>query len=365
MKDKILTLNLKDNYRIIAISDVHAHLDLFESLLDLVALKADDHLIIIGDFINKGPDSLPTLHKMMALKEQRPNTYILKGNHEFFICKHMFQDGHNQKFLNYLKDQPFQNIVEETTIHGGFDLHKCEQMSDLVAWSMTHYKAEYEFMHHLPVLAYADDLIFVHGGYHKDMDVAQHEAQLLKYDDFNHLSEVNDRTVIVGHWPTANLRQNRNSNTPFFNDEKHIITIDGGIGVKSSGELNALIIEKKAGKQKISYQQSNTFKTITIKRTHDFTLEDKCFINYPYFAVELIQQGPTMTLCRHIHSGKELSIFNCLLKEVDGKTQVITTYINHFLNLKVGEEVSLVRAYKDCALVKHKDEFGWVLTQQI
>ena len=41
-------------YRIVAISDVHARPDLLKKLIDKVELKESDYLIIIGDFITKG-----------------------------------------------------------------------------------------------------------------------------------------------------------------------------------------------------------------------------------------------------------------------------------------------------------------------
>ena len=151
----------------------------------------------------------------------------------------------------------------------------------------------------------------------------------------------------------------------YFNNEKNIITIDGGIGVKTSGERNALIIEKREGIRTLRYSQENHFEKKKIKESFHFQKEEKFFVNYPHFDIEIIETGASMTKCRHIQSGKVLSIFTSLLETVDGKPQVITTYINHFLNLKVGEEVEMVMTYDDCALVKHGGEFGWILRRQI
>jgi len=364
MNDKIINLPLKDNYRIVAISDVHGHLEVFESLIAEAKLQPEDHLIIIGDFINKGPDSLPTLRKMMALTK-RPNTYILKGNHEYFICHYLYEDPTSDRFLHFLKEDHFETILHDTCIDGDFDLYNCKHLEDLIQWQMTHYKSELDFINTRPIIAFVDDMTFVHGGYCKEVDVETDEGKLLKFDDYNHLSVVNDDTVIVGHWPTANLRTDSNTNTPYFNKEKNIINIDGGIGVKSSGEMNALIIEKIDGKKNIHYLQANHFEKRCIKESYHFETEDKIFVNYPHFDIEVIEEGDKMTKCRHLQSGKELSIFNSLLETIDGKPQVITTYINHFLNLEIGEEVALVMAYDDCALVKHKGEFGWILRSQI
>lgn len=364
MSDKIINLPLDDNYRIVAISDIHGHLSVFESLLEQAQLKPEDILIVIGDFINKGPDSLLTLRKMMALSH-RPNTYILKGNHEYFICHYVYDAPDNDRFLSYLKEDHFETIVHDTCRLGGFDLLTCTDLPSLISWLMGHYKDEFDFINTLPVIAFGDDLTFVHGGYSDQIDIETEEGKLLKFDDYNSLSDINDGTVIVGHWPTANLRNNRNTNAPYFNKVKNIITIDGGIGVKSSGEMNALIIEKKKGLQTTHFIQANHFEKRTIKESYHFETEDRIFVNYPHFDIEVLEEGPIMTKCRHLQSGKELSIFNSLLETKDGQTQVITTYINHFLNLDIGEEVELVMTYDDCALVKYDGEFGWILRRQI
>lgn len=364
MSNKRLNIRIKDNYRIIAISDIHGHLDIFKALLESVELQDEDHLVILGDFINKGPNSLDTLRYMMTLSK-RPRTYILKGNHEYFICQYVYKKEANDQFLAYLKERHFQSIIHDMIEDIGLDLDAFKSCNDLNQLLLDHYAKEYHYINTLPVIAFIDDTIFVHGGYDPSIDIENDENRLLKFDAFNERSGVQDSRVVVGHWPTANMRKNRNSNAPFFNDEKHIISIDGGLGVKYSGELNALLIKKKEGTTHISYRQENTFKPARIKKSHRFPQEEKFFINYPDFDIEVIEKGNQMTLCRHLESGKQLSIFNTLLDYSDSKVQVITTYINHFLNLNVGDEVEVCRVYEDCALVKHNDELGWILKSQL
>ncbi len=367
---KELFIPPKDNYKVVAISDIHGHDQIFDSLLDQLNLEDDDHLIIIGDFINKGPNSLKTLRRMMELSS-RPHTTILKGNHEYFICKYLFSGETdinyftNDKFLEFIINWPFESILKDFCKDQGMTIDTFTDFESLRTMIFDHYEKEAHFINNLPILAHLDDMVFVHGGYDASYDVDLDEGKFLKFDDFNHLSGVQEKTVIVGHWPTSNLRINRNSNQPLFNDEKKIISIDGGLGVKTSGELNALIIEKEKGKKHIHYIQENSFTKKTIKETHVFDIEDKIFVNYPHFDLELIEKGPLMTKCRHVHTGKVLTIFNSLLDFTGDQPKVMTTYINHFLNLEPGTVVELVMTYDDCALVKYGNEFGWILTRQL
>lgn len=50
--------------------------------------------------------------------------------------------------------------------------------------------------------------------------------------------------MIVGHLPTSNFYKNQINNDICFDEDKKIISIDGGTGVKFISQLNALIIEK-------------------------------------------------------------------------------------------------------------------------
>ena len=367
---KDVILKLEDNYKLVAISDIHAHLKVFESLMDQLDLKADDYLIIIGDFINKGPNSLSVIRRMMDLSK-RPNTTILKGNHEYFVCQYLFDAPINDryyskaKFFDFISNWDHNSILKDFCIDQGMTINDFHSFEDLQHMIFKNYSAEVNYMNDLPVVLHLDDMVFVHGGYCDNFDPLTDESKYLKYDDFNKLSTNQDKTVVVGHWPTSNMRSAKNTNKPLFNNEKGIISIDGGLGVKSSGELNALIIEKQSGQREIHYIQENHFQSKKIIHPYVFNIEDKIFVNYPHFDLELIEKGEKMTKCRHVYTGKELSIFNSLLDFTHDHPQVITTYINHFLNLEIGETVELVMTYDDCALVKHNGEFGWVWSSQL
>lgn len=364
MREMKLQLEIKDNYRIIAISDVHGHIDVLKQLLEEVNLTPSDHLVFIGDFINKGPSNLEAIHYMMAL-EKRPNTYILKGNHEYFICHYMYLNEDITPFMNYMKEDHFTTILHDMCKTIGYDLYNCQDAKDFQSTLMNTYKEEFDYINNLPIILFADDFVFVHGGYDDSLDITASENQLLKFDDFNNISKVQEATVVVGHWPTANLRTDVNTNLPIFNFHKNIISIDGGIGVKQSGEMNALIIDKRNGETVIDYVQANHFDRVKIIKAHTFEMEEKIFVNYPHFDIELIEQGPLTSKCLHKASNKTLTIFNDILETIDDTLQVKTTYINHFLNLDVGEMVEVCMVYDQCALVKYHNEFGWVLKEQL
>ena len=63
------------------LSDVHGHLDCFESVLAQINLQPDDTLYVLGDVIDRGAHGIAILRKIMAM----PNARMLLGNHEFMM----------------------------------------------------------------------------------------------------------------------------------------------------------------------------------------------------------------------------------------------------------------------------------------
>ena len=67
--------------RILVISDIHGELKLFDSLLEKVKYDADeDQLILVGDYVDRGPDSKGVLNRVSELK--RNGAVVLRGNHD-------------------------------------------------------------------------------------------------------------------------------------------------------------------------------------------------------------------------------------------------------------------------------------------
>jgi len=70
---------------LIAIGDIHGDAwklrTLLQKLHDL-PLSDEDRLIFLGDYVDRGPESSLTLDILIRLKEQRPNTVFLRGNHD-------------------------------------------------------------------------------------------------------------------------------------------------------------------------------------------------------------------------------------------------------------------------------------------
>ena len=83
MKARIERRTLPDTGRIVAISDVHGNLEYLRGLLNKLDLRGEDTLVFCGDIMEKGPQSLDTLHFLMDLNERRRCWFVL-GNCDYW-----------------------------------------------------------------------------------------------------------------------------------------------------------------------------------------------------------------------------------------------------------------------------------------
>ena len=120
------------NGRLIAIGDIHGcHLE-FAELLAQLELARDDRLVLLGDLINRGPDS----SKVIDLAREHKATALL-GNHELRLLKH-------------------RRTGDKKILKDG-DLDTIEKMRP----------ADWEFIAAMPLTVEEPELntVFVHGGF--------------------------------------------------------------------------------------------------------------------------------------------------------------------------------------------------------
>ena len=79
MKPHILRCDPEPGRRLLVVSDIHGNVPYFEGVLRKVGFSDRDELIIDGDFLEKGQESLRMLRILMELA-RRGNTHVLLGN---------------------------------------------------------------------------------------------------------------------------------------------------------------------------------------------------------------------------------------------------------------------------------------------
>ena len=67
--------------RLIAIGDIHGCHTALRGLLAAIAPQPHDTLVLLGDYVDRGPDSRQVIELLVEL-QQRTNVVALLGNHE-------------------------------------------------------------------------------------------------------------------------------------------------------------------------------------------------------------------------------------------------------------------------------------------
>lgn len=79
-----------------AISDIHGCRQTFDALLKGINLKKKDELYLLGDYIDRGPDSKGVLDRIFQLKEEGFKVFCTVGNHEAMMIQSI-GDGEVQR----------------------------------------------------------------------------------------------------------------------------------------------------------------------------------------------------------------------------------------------------------------------------
>lgn len=68
---------------IYVMSDIHGHAGRFESIMKQIKLQKEDTLYVLGDVVDRYPDGLRILRKLMKME----NVRMLVGNHEYMMMQ--------------------------------------------------------------------------------------------------------------------------------------------------------------------------------------------------------------------------------------------------------------------------------------
>ena len=173
---------------LIAIGDIHGCLKSLDALLERVSPTANDTLIFVGDYIDRGPDSKGVIDRMLELKESF-DCVFLRGNHEVF-------------FLQYLNGETQDADVWQ--LNGGtqtLDSYRVEDGRIYIPEEHVNFVRETKMYHDTP------GFFFVHAGLQPELTVAQNlqisseKTYLWDRHHFNARFLAWEKPVICGHTP--------------------------------------------------------------------------------------------------------------------------------------------------------------------
>lgn len=354
--------------RLLVISDIHGHFDRLVQLLRKLEYGGDDLLIIVGDLIEKGPESLRVVQYVMELCRRHP-VYVSMGNVDLGRLRMLWQDDPESGedfagFLKWSQDYWGSSFFGEMLADMGIRISQVngQNAPEYRRRIREQFREELEFLWSRPTILTAGHFLFVHGGVpSEDLETLQGtEADVyLKNDDF--LSKglrFSRYTVVTGHWPVGLYRKDREDMSPVFERDRRILCIDGGCGLKRSGQLNGMILpDRLAEMEEIRWESQDDFPEAIALEDRE---EEPATFHVHYFdsRVELLEERHESALLRHLSSGK---VFEAPLTWLyPGKEGLgCSDLCDGRPAVRAGDRVKLVFEVESGRYIKKQGQLGW------
>jgi len=222
---------MSQNIRVLACSDLHGHLAAFKKALEETDYDPSrDQLVLLGDYIDRGPNSVETLDYVQQLTAG--GAVALAGNHEYMLIHYLAGKLSEARYFANGGDRTIKDYFEL-----GLDI------DDVMGRHV-------EFIGQMPCILELDNYIFVHAGIDPTRPISDqgHEEFLWIRKDFIHQPTGLDKIVVFGHTPVQSFTDD--PNVWFGGDKIDIDTLAfGGYEVSvlelPSGNVTAVNVKNR------------------------------------------------------------------------------------------------------------------------
>ncbi|MBS0012226.1 MAG: serine/threonine protein phosphatase [Bacteroidales bacterium] len=212
--------------RLLAIGDTHGcYVQLYTLVTELISLSRNDRLVLLGDYIDRGPDSKQVMEFIMDLKDEGYDVIALKGNHEDMML--------------HAADSPLDNY--NWMLNGGY-----ETLRSFDVVSVQNIDKKYmDFLSILPPYYISGNYIFVHGGFNDDIDDPFSDEYSMLWERRNRYDSpvFRGKTIVHGHrpHPVSELKEEIKKNPALINmDTGCVYGKEGGLGNLTAIDLTAM-----------------------------------------------------------------------------------------------------------------------------
>jgi len=173
--------------RTLAISDIHGCLEPLEKMWEVIAPQAEDRIIFMGDYIDRGPDSKAVIDFIID-KQQDFNIIALTGNHEEKFSLSEMDHTDCEGWINYWGGQP---TLDSYGPNGFEDVPE----------------SHWHFIRHLKPYYETDTHIFVHANLEHDVPLNEQLPFTIIHKKFgNPKPHRSGKIMVCGHTAQKNHR---------------------------------------------------------------------------------------------------------------------------------------------------------------
>lgn len=224
----------------IAIGDIHGRYNTFLKMLHVLERYGleNSNLVLLGDYVDRGPFSKEVIDKIRELQTTFPNKFVaLKGNHEDMMwCHYRWQtlvDADSGRAWNAKRFGDAFLYNGGTHTLASFHVDKVKSFPDGICSKEHRPPEEYlDWIGSLPVKYEDEHAYYVHAGFRPNVDVADQDEDdclWIRYEFMQHIYSWG-KPVVHGHTPG-----------PFYADHRRI-GVDMGAGY--SEHLCAVVLEE-------------------------------------------------------------------------------------------------------------------------
>ena len=227
------------------IPDIHGCPQTLQALFEnMLKITKHDQLYLLGDYIDRGPDSKGVIDYLMHLQKEEYNVHCIKGNHEDMCVKAYEADKKKKLFgSKHIEQKEWEAVGAKETLQSFGVKHQREIPIEYIEWMK-------ECMPYVEL----EEYILVHAGLNFSIDNPfedEHSMMWTRRFKVNY-NKSHGKKIIHGHIPVdysfMNLVIEQNENYDF-------IALDNGVFVTDKPGLGNLTAFNPDTKQLVA--QSN------------------------------------------------------------------------------------------------------------
>lgn len=343
-----------DRYRrAIVVSDIHGDNRGFLAMLRQTGFEEQDALVIVGDILEKGKESLELLRSVMRCAE-KGNVYMTAGNNDTIFSEWyggMVTDEEVLSYMNSHDDITLQEMAREL----GMRWDTLDGVRALKTAVRERYAAEIAFLDSLPHILETEHFIFVHAGLKPGPLTEQDRDYCLTAQEFAAQTHRFEKPVIVGHWPASNYCRTIVNVNPYFNRKTNVISIDGGNGLKRWHQINYLILRGETIESG-AYDSMPRFRALEDQEAS----ENPLTLEFPRTMVEVLRDDGTESVCYVPALAREMTFANRQLYSYKGKCYCFNM-TDYRLPVRSGEILSCCDVETQGVLAKKDGIVGYYI----
>lgn len=221
-------------------SDLHGNYKIFRKMLEVIGFSDKDVLYILGDCCDRGPQSLD----IYLYIQDKPNIYLIKGNHEIMMRDAFIANDNDSKQTRLWNQNGGLKTFHSYHEH----LHKeAFKPYDYQVLKAVFYRMMITYINRCPSFIEIEvndqPYVLIHAGINPEKGLyEQTEEECAWMREYFFMSKgLEDKIIIFGHTPTCHMHQDITCfdiwEDPIYHDK---IGIDGGLGGYEHGQLNCL-----------------------------------------------------------------------------------------------------------------------------